>query len=411
MSTIEASVKPPIAVPETSPQSRARALRPLITELAWEAQRLRHLPKELAEPLFDAGLFRIWLPALYGGDNADVRTIVETLEEVSSADGSVGWNLMIGSQVNGMVAGGMPVELGREVFANPRLSMFGGGGPGTVQVRAVKDGHGGYRLWGGRSTFQSGCHNATWALPVGSIYEADGETQVLGADGRPIYRTFFVHRDEWTIEDTWDVGGLRASGSHDVVFNGSRVPSRFAEVQLVARPAVHENPIFRMTTGVRIVFSKTAVASGIAKGMMADFIELAGTKSPYLTSGLLRDRSLTQYRVAEAWALIESGRAWMLQAMQEMYDYLAETGAADATPEQIRNVRHACTFASESAVRAVDLLTDTAGSSANRTASPMERRLRDVKAVASHKWLAWPLMEDIGRDLLGIGGANPSLLG
>jgi alkylation response protein AidB-like acyl-CoA dehydrogenase len=45
-------------------------------------------------------------------------------------------------------------------------------------------------------------------------------------DAEPLVGGFLVHRDTpgWRIDETWDHTGLRASGSHDVVFEDALIP-------------------------------------------------------------------------------------------------------------------------------------------------------------------------------------------
>ena len=90
----------------------------------------------------------------------------------------------------------------------------------------------------------------------------------------------FLHRDQWEILDTWDVAGLRGSGSHDVVTEGGIVAPEFADVGLVTFPALYENPVYRIPVPLRLAYNKAAVAIGVAKGALEGFVELAATKMP-----------------------------------------------------------------------------------------------------------------------------------
>ena len=180
-----------------------------------EAQNLRRLPDETVKTLVDKGLFRFALPKELGGDDATICETIEVLEAVAAIDGSVAWNVMIGSEINAMVAGGMDPELAKEVYLeNPGVIMCGGGGPGSTPPKAVKQDDGSYRIWG-ETTFQSGCHQAEWCLMAAPIYEND--EPVLDENGMPNVRLWFLNKSEWTIRDTWDVAGMRGSGSHNVV--------------------------------------------------------------------------------------------------------------------------------------------------------------------------------------------------
>ena len=138
-----------------------------------EAQKLRHIPPDTINALIDAGLFRFTIPRELGGEDASARETIEVLEAIAAIDASVGWNVMLGSEINAMAAGGMAPDLAREVFLdNPRVVMCGRGGPGSEFGRAVAQPDGGYRVWG-RSTFISGCHNSEWCFMPAPIFDGD----------------------------------------------------------------------------------------------------------------------------------------------------------------------------------------------------------------------------------------------
>jgi indole-3-acetate monooxygenase len=73
----------------------ARTLTPEIMVRAEEIELARRLPADLAQKLAATGLFRIAQPRVYGGTECHPSDIVRVIEEVSQADGSVGWCVMI----------------------------------------------------------------------------------------------------------------------------------------------------------------------------------------------------------------------------------------------------------------------------------------------------------------------------
>ena len=92
------------------------ALAEVIRDGGDRAQELRRLPDDVVDALIGAGLFRFTVPREMGGEDASIRETIETLEAIAAIDGSVGWNVMIGSEINAMAAGGMPQDSAREVF-------------------------------------------------------------------------------------------------------------------------------------------------------------------------------------------------------------------------------------------------------------------------------------------------------
>jgi alkylation response protein AidB-like acyl-CoA dehydrogenase len=74
-----------------------RALRPIIEAHRSEGETLRHLPDAIANAFREANVYRLLLPSEFGGEDIDLLTYFDLIEEVASYDGSVGWNYSIGS--------------------------------------------------------------------------------------------------------------------------------------------------------------------------------------------------------------------------------------------------------------------------------------------------------------------------
>lgn len=381
-----------------SPLERVAALADAIRAGGDEAQQLRRVPSPTVDTLVEAGLFRFTIPRELGGEDATVLETIEVLEAISAVDGSVGWNVMLGSEINAMAAGGMDPGIAKEVFLNnPQVIMCGGGGPGSRPNRAVLNSDGSYNVWG-QATFISGCHNAEWCFVPAPVFV--GEELQRTPEGGPIVRMFFLHRSQWEILDTWDVACLRGSGSHDVLVRGGHVPANHADVGLVSFPARYDNPVYRIPVPLRLAYNKAAVAIGVAKGTLDAFAELASTKTPMLSSQLLRDRPVAQQRMGESMAMYRSARAFLFEAMGEVSDELL-AGRDLPSGEATQNARLACTHAANACMHAVDLIHNAAGSSAIRMDSPLERKLRDAHGCATHRWVAHPLYGEIGKIYLG----------
>ena len=381
-----------------SPLERIAALADEIRAGGDEAQLLRRVPSSTIDALVDAGLFRFAIPRELGGENATVVETMEILEAISALDGSVGWNVMLGSEINAMAAGGMDPVIAREIYLdNPRVIMCGGGGPGSKPNRAVLNADGSYDMWG-QATFISGCHNAEWCFMAAPVFVGDEMQRT--ADGAPVVKMFFLHRSQWEILDTWDVASLRGSGSHDVRTDGGHVPANHAEVGLVTFPARYDNPVYRIPVPLRLAYNKAAVAIGVAKGALGAFADLAATKTPFTTTQLLRDRPVAQQRMGEATAIYRSARAFLFESLGAVHDELA-AGRDLPSAETTQNARLACTHAANACMHAVDLVHNAAGTSAIRMDSPLERKLRDAHGCATHRWVAHPLYGEIGKIYLG----------
>ena len=378
--------------------AKIEEMRPIIAKGGDEGQELRRLPDDVVEQLIDEGFFRFALPEEMGGENSSSMETIEILEHMAAIDASVAWNVMLGSEINAMAVGGMDPELAKEVYLdNPRVVMCGGGGPGSVPARAERQPDGSIKVWG-QTTFISGCHNATWCFMPAPLMK--GDEVELDDNGMPIFNVWMLPRDQWEIVDTWDVAGLRGSGSHDVKADGAVIPARFAGVSLWTVPSHYPSPVYRMPTGMRLAYNKAAIALGVAKGALQVFADVAQNKIPMLSSSSLAKRGIAKYRMGVAEAKYRACRAFLMEAMEAMED---EMTGNDQLPgaKTTQDARLACVHAGNECMEVVDLLHNTAGTSAMRMHSPLERQLRDAHGTASHRWIAHPLYEDLGSILLG----------
>lgn len=381
-----------------SPVQRVARIKSAIARGGDEAQVLRRLPDDLRDRLIDEGLFRFTLPYELGGENASSLETIEVLEAISAIDASVGWNVMLGSEINAMAAGGMPKALAKEVYLdNPRVVMCGGGGPGTGMSYAIEQPDGSYRVWG-ETTFISGCHNSTWCF-MGAPIVDDGKPR-MDANGMPIIKMFFMHRSQWQIIDNWDVAGLRGSGSHNVRAEGALIEKKWLPVDLMLTPALYDNPVFRMPVPLRLSYNKVAIGLGIAKGALESFSDLANNKVPMMSTSKLKDRPIARYRMAEVTGKYRAARAYVFDTMGAVEEEL-ERGAERPSAETTINARLACVWAAQSCMEVVDALHAAAGTSASYMTNPLERKLRDAHGAASHRWVAHHLYENLGGILLG----------
>ena len=290
---------------------RARALAPIIRETADEAEAQRHLPARAAQAMAEAGLHRVAAPATVGGLECTPETQVRVIEAISEAGGAAGWTLMIGIEALGVVGAALSPESAAEVVGNPNVIVCGALNP----LGRAEPVQGGYRI-SGQWPFASGCHNADWFHGQCIVY--DGDERRLEDDGRVFLREMLVPRDEFRIVDTWKVSGLRGSGSHDVAVDDVFVPDHHVTA-ITNQGLVADGPLYRMPLLTRLAYNKVGVATGIARGAINQFIDLASDKTPRGATNLLRERPQAQIALADAEALLESGRAYLFQTLSQVW--------------------------------------------------------------------------------------------
>jgi alkylation response protein AidB-like acyl-CoA dehydrogenase len=140
----------------------------------------------------------------------------------------------------------------------------------------------------------------------------------------------------------------------------------------------------------------------LAVGRQAiDYVsELAQGKTPVASSTFLRERTSAQAKLAQAEAMLRSGRLLL-------YDTLSAAWEATVAGETL-SLHHradlllAMTHAVRSATQAVELAYSVAGTSGFRTGSPLERYFRDTQVLKHHALAAETRYETVGQVYLGL---------
>lgn len=375
----------------------ARSMMPRIRACADEIERTRRLPLELVSELAEAGIFQMLVPRAIGGSELDPLSFMEIVEILSEADASVGWCAAIGSGT-AFATGFLRPDVGYELVGRDPTVVMGGvfGIPGG-QATVVE---GGYRVTG-RWPFASGCEHCHWL--VGNSVLHDGETPRQDASGAPVTRIMIFPASECTILDTWNVGGLRGSGSHDITVSDVFVPEERSFTLAAASP-YHHGPLYSSRF---FLFAHAAHALGVDRAAIDALGELANRKQFGRTSSLLRDRPMVHLQIAQAEALVRSARAWTREIAREIWDHACR--AREITSEQRALARLAITNAVVKSAEAVDLMYSAAGGSAVYASNRLERTFRDIHTVTQHAIVAPPSYEQVGEALVGSGqrGVSP----
>ena len=374
-----------------TPQERAKGLLGLVREHAEASESQRHLKREVAEAFAREGLFRIAAPVDFFGSEEDPITQIETIESVAYADGSAAWNLMIGIETFGLIAPGF-VHC-RELIEDLSVIMCSS----TASAGRADKVDGGYRV-SGRWGFCSGCHNSELFGATVYIYE-NGERDKSG------HQYLVVPKPEFEILDTWYTSGLCGSGSHDVVLEDVFVP----EERLVAPlgKVQHDSALLRMPFRSRLCYNKVAIALGLARSALDDFVDLAEGKVPRFTSKSLKERGWAQRAIAESEVRVRSVRALVVELLGSLWDKAVEGEAV--SDKEAALFQLACSDAVRSCIGAVDRLVEAAGTTANQKGHPLERVARDIRVVGQHQTVAPHHIEDAGKVLLGVPAVDAML--
>jgi alkylation response protein AidB-like acyl-CoA dehydrogenase len=383
---------------EVAPLDIARALAPRIRARAAEIEASRQLPADLVMEIARAGLFKVAVAEAEGGLGADILTTLRVIEEVARADGSTGWCLAMGINTLRQSAQLAP-DVRREIFYSDPVGVSAGSANPRGRAVAVP---GGYRVTG-HWFFASGCMHSSALHGACKVF--DGDAPRLRSTGDQEVRiAFFYPKTQARIVDTWNVSGMRGTGSHDIQVDDLFVPEErtFSAAERRARVT---GPMNRMHGFDLAGCGFCCVGLGVARAAIDTFVELAHAKVPRGSSELLRDRAVVQAQVGEAEALLRSGRALLFDVVEEMWQTVLAKELI--TERQRADLRLAMTHAAQSAARATHIVCAAAGTTSIFTSSPLERYARDAEVVTRHNQLQAVNYEAVGRTTLGLESNSP----
>jgi len=376
----------------SNPVARARELAAEIAAAADEIERTRRIPELLLGRLHASRLFRMLLPRAVGGDETEPAVYMAAIEELARHDASIAWNAFVANS-SALIAAYLEPAASRAIFDNPD-TIVAWGPPSATRVRAVE---GGYRVTG-KWDFASGCRQARWMGAHCLVLEVD-DTLRLNRFGRPTVRTLLFPASEATLLDTWQTIGLRGTASDSYSVDDVFVAEAFSTTREDPTLRRERGPLYAFTQPGLYAVGVAAVALGIARAMLSEFIALASRKTP---RGLVRlaDSAVIQAEVARAEARLGSARAYLVEMLTTIYAH-----ADDVAPIEVADrarVRLACTNAIEGAAEVVDFAYKEAGVDAIFPGSPFERRFRDMHTLSQQIQARSAHFEAVGQVLLGV---------
>ncbi len=379
---------------------RARALVPVLRRRALQADRERMIPLATHQAFADAGFYKLFQPAPYGGYEMPIGMMVDLAAELGRGCGSSAWiftNLAVQSWIMGMhqpaaqedVWGRNPDALGASSFP-------------------VKGGTG-RRVDGGLVL------NGTWSFASGIDFADWENLQVFipNEKGPPDHRFVLAPKSDFTVEDDWFVSGLSATASKSIVFKDVFVPEhRVLNTQLIMGgpspgSAVNSSPLYRVppwSVGTKVFSGPTL---GIARGALELIEEEMRTR---LSVGGVKMSELAtvQIRIAEAGAEIDCAQAVLLRDC----DDAMRIAAGDEKPSLALRARwrRNNAFAGQLCLRAVERLHPLVGARGLNQDSLFQLAWRDVHAAVSQITMAWDIQAvNAGRIQFGLPSLDPRL--
>ncbi|MBL1076760.1 acyl-CoA/acyl-ACP dehydrogenase [Nocardia sp. 2] len=373
------------SAPETRPADTApdpiAAAAAIGAELA-EGVADRDRSGEISTVAFDllrsAGLARALVPAEYGGGAVTHAEMGEILRELGRHDASTAVAFAMHTHL-------VATQLWRHKHGMDASAIFGKVSAGAILVstgasdwvdsngRAVRV-DGGYRV-SARKTPASGCEAGTIVVTSIRWDDAPDGPQVL-------HCAIPLSAEGVSIDKTWDTLGLRASGSHTVVFEDVFVPD--AAVSLI-RPAGVWPPILNIVIGAAMPLVMSAYL-GIADNALELATTLAAQRSDAHLASLVGELANAHTTAAD-----------LINAMFIDSDNL-RFAATDAHAARILSRK---TVAADALIQTVRLAIEIVGGLGFSRDYPVEMWYRDIHGCLFHPLPRAKQLRFTGHVLLG----------
>ncbi len=352
-------------------------------EHAGEADRSGRLSETVAVALRDAGFLSLQVPRALKGPGADFRTAFEVYTELGRGCGSSGWLAMVLSGGSYMAA--LLGELARqEIWGVDPGAVVASRLPAAGTGRIVDGG----LVVSGRWWPTSGVHHSEWAM-VAVATDADADLALA-----------VVPTAAGSTEQTWDVTGLRATGSDTVVFDEVFVPEHrvLSLTRMVVGGCAQDHPDEPLCAAAVVpALTVTLVAPLLGMGLAA----LEHAQEQLSAPARRAESTSVQHAVADAASLVDSARMFLLRALDDV-----EAGIARrAQPGKLvqARIQMDAAMAARNLREAVRHLVTALGSASFSTAGPVQRIWRDMEVALSHTNIAPdPNREAYGKALLGL---------
>lgn len=345
-----------------------------LKDTAAEGDALGRLPESTIAAIRHTRIVRAFQSKEYGGDEAHPADFAEAAMKLASLNASAGWcGGVIG--VHSWQMAGFDKKLRDELWGDDPETWASSP---YAPLGVLEPVEGGYRV-SGRIPFSSGGEASEWAI-VGALMK-------MPEGGMELRHIVLPREDYWFDQDSWDVLGLRGTGSKDLVCDGAVVPEyrlyhpRDFEDGIIFEREGLDNPLYKLPFPVVFSFAINCASQGIAEGAMNALLENAkgrvdakGTRSlddPYQMTVL-----------SEAAADVRAGHQVLIDVAHKMYDQVAANGKlthAERIEFRANGVR-----AIRRSVEAVERAFNYAGGRALQNSSPVNRGLRDAKTTLAH---------------------------
>ena len=367
----------------------AKEVCPIATSNREVTESSRKLAKPIVDKLVEHELVRMGLPKFLGGLEDNPVTTLEVYEQLSSAEASMAW-IVWNNHLACTFGRYLDKTSMEEVYGN-HSHVYANSTRPEGYAKVVP---GGYMV-SGRWTLVSGCELADWFV-LRCLVLSDDLPSKLGPGA--VLKLMFLPKEAVNVIDTWSVGGLRGTGSHDIEVKETFVADKFG---VDFNSTVHvDTPYSRLPIGCINASGCAAMSLGLLRSAMDELVNMCKERVTPGKNPDLRDRLTVQSAVAKSKTILDARRTQLHNAVTSLWNTSVE--GKEFTNEQLADVWAASCQAADSARAMVQEIYAVAGTSSLYTKFGIERTHRDIHAVLQHGIIQPHWMTQAGRAYVGL---------
>jgi alkylation response protein AidB-like acyl-CoA dehydrogenase len=358
----------------TTPLELAKELRDLIESESDSIEKEGTMTAPVVEALEKSGLFRLLVPKVYGGMEADVETIIAVAEELSYADASVGWSWSQNTTCMALAAYMAPEHAQALSDGRAAAGMFAPLGMAEVDGDSYKV--------SGNYVFASGSGHADF-IGGGALVMDKGE-MVMGANDIPVILGYMVPMDKAIMKSNWDVIGLRGTASDDFEIPEQSVDAG-ATFSVFNTRTIEGGPLYGLGSMVVGTISSVGWALGVACRAMDEVAGIAKAGRARLGQDPLAQQQIFQRDFGTHMMAIDAARLLTINSYNKAIEAIGSNAGQTLIDDLIRDTKAASSYAVKMAKEATNFAWEAAGSGVIRNPCKLQRCFRDMAAGAGHQ--------------------------
>lgn len=361
--------------------SRVEGLKPLIEAHADASESKGSLTEEVIDAYHRSGLYHVWVPKSLGGYEFGPVTGCRAIEIISHSDSSSGWVALIHMAMTAFTGAYVRDDgAAAELYSADRVPIVSGHGTRPGVAVKHEDGY----LVSGQWNFGSGIKHASLTH---SLVHVEGTNQFLIVTGQ-----IEDAKLDW---DSWDMLGLRATGSIDYSMDSVYIPESLT-FPSDSTSSPRGGALYCLGIIGLVSASHGAWALGTT-GRMLDELK-AHVKARSGRAGAQADNAAFAQELADAEGAFGAARAYFYETWTDIEATLSRENGL--TVDQETRYRITLTHVTRTCMDIANWITDAAGTTAVRR-NVMQRQFRDLKVGTQHMTSSPIVRQNAGRMLAG----------